>query len=187
MALGIAPALPSATNVPTVLSFHFGIPESYLRLARLGRFNQGWNSAWDLPCRKKFSTVEYLRCWQPKQQWKDDRVGMANNPTVLVVNDDPVQLRLTAAALGRDGFDVWSCADAEQALRGLEDGRKVDIVVTDLYMPGIDGWRLCRLLRSAAFARFNDTPILVVSSIFSGSDAEQLTAQLGADGFLAAP
>lgn len=112
---------------------------------------------------------------------------MANNPTVLVVNDDPVQLRLTAAALGRDGFAVLSCADAEQALRLLGEARPVDVVVTDLYMPGIDGWRLCRLLRSAAFARFNRTPILVVSSIFSGADAEELTAQLGADGFLAAP
>lgn len=112
---------------------------------------------------------------------------MANNPTVLVVNDDPVQLRLTAAALGRDGFEVLSCADAEQALRLLGEPRPVDIVVTDLYMPGIDGWRLCRLLRSAAFAHFNRTPILVVSSIFSGADAEDLTAQLGADGFLAAP
>lgn len=126
------------------------------------------------------------RCrWQ--QPWTNRRLTMTPKPTVLVVNDDAVQLRLTAAALGRDGFDVLSCADAEQALRRLDEQPALDIIVTDLYMPGIDGWRLCRLLRSAAFARYNETPILVVSSIFSGSDAEELTTQLGADGFLAAP
>jgi PAS domain S-box-containing protein len=112
---------------------------------------------------------------------------MVKNPTVLVVNDDPSQLRITSKALSCDGFEVLPCADAEQALRLLGEGRAVDVVVTDLYMPGIDGWRLCRLLRSAAFARFNTIPILVVSAIFSGSDAEDLTVQLGADGFLAAP
>src|SRR5258706_361396 len=112
---------------------------------------------------------------------------MVKNPTVLVVNDDPSQLRITSKALSCDGFEVLPCADAEQALRLLGEGGAVDVVVTDLYMPGIDGWRLCRLLRSAAFARFNTIPILVVSAIFSGSDAEDLTVQLGADGFLAAP
>jgi len=112
---------------------------------------------------------------------------MAHNPTVLVVNDDPSQLSLTSRVLSRDGFQVLACRDAEQALSLLGEPRPVDIVVTDLYMPGIDGWRFCRLLRSAAFERFNGTPILVVSSIFSGVDAEELTAQLGANGFLAAP
>ena len=112
---------------------------------------------------------------------------MTNKQTVLIVNDDPQQLRIGAAVLERDGFAVLSCLGAEEALRLLSEHGAVDVIVTDLYMPGIDGWRFCRLLRSAAFARFNAIPILVVSAIFSGSDTEELTAQLGADGFLAAP
>lgn len=112
---------------------------------------------------------------------------MATTPTVLIVNDDPQQLRIGARVLERDGFAVLSCPGAEEALRLLSEHGAVDVIVTDLYMPGIDGWRFCRLLRSAAFARFKAIPILVVSAIFSGSDAEELTAQLGADGFLAAP
>ena len=118
---------------------------------------------------------------------QDNQQFMTTQPTVLIVNDDPLQLRIAATILRRDGFIVLSCPSAEEALRLLSEPSVVNAIVTDLYMPGIDGWRFCRLLRSAAFAQFNRIPILVVSAIFSGADAEELTVQLGADGFLAAP
>lgn len=107
--------------------------------------------------------------------------------TVLIVNDDPLQSRIAAAILRRDGFLALTCPSAEAALQLLSEHSAVHAIVTDLYMPGIDGWRFCRLLRSSAFAQFNRIPILVVSAIFSGADTEELTVQLGADGFLAAP
>ncbi len=108
-------------------------------------------------------------------------------PTVLVVNDDHAQLHLLSSILTRDGFDVISCMGAEPALALMAEHAAVDLVVTDLYMPGIDGWRLCRLLRTEAYREFNTVPILVVSATFSGVDAEEITAQLGADAFLSAP
>lgn len=112
---------------------------------------------------------------------------MSKIATAMIVNDDPTQLKLATRILERDGFTVLSCLGAEQALHLLSQRDAVDIVVTDLHMPGIDGWRFCRLLRSRAFAACNGIPILVVSAIFSGADTEEMTAQLGADGFLAAP
>lgn len=108
-------------------------------------------------------------------------------PIASVVNDDPSQLRLAASILARDGYEVLACLSAEEALRRLSQRGRADVIITDLYMPGIDGWRLCRLLRSSAYKAFNAIPILVVSATFSGADAEELTAQLGADGFLSAP
>ena len=54
-------------------------------------------------------------------------------------------------------------------------------------MPKIDGWKLCRLLRSVEFTQYNKIPILVISATFSGSDAEEITRELGANGFLAVP
>ncbi|MGH7872638.1 MAG: response regulator, partial [Candidatus Binatia bacterium] len=111
---------------------------------------------------------------------------MNPQPIALLVNDDPSQLRLTASILARDGYEVLACLDSEEALARLSQ-RGADVIITDLYMPGIDGWRLCRLLRSSAYKAFNTIPILVVSATFSGADAEELTAQLGADGFLSAP
>jgi PAS domain S-box-containing protein len=112
---------------------------------------------------------------------------MNPQPIALLVNDDPTQLRLAASILMRDGYEVLACQDAEAALQQLDRRGGADVVITDLYMPGIDGWRFCRLLRSSAYKAFNTIPILVVSATFSGADAEELTAQLGADGFLSAP
>lgn len=105
----------------------------------------------------------------------------------LVINDDPAQLHIASTILGHDGFEVISCSGAEQALDVLAEGVAVDVIVTDLYMPRIDGWRLCRLLRSEAYREFNRIPILVLSATFSGADAEEITAQLGADAFLSSP
>jgi len=111
----------------------------------------------------------------------------AGRPSVLVVNDDPTQLRLAVAVLEKDGMSTTACTGAEEALEVLRSGAVVDVIVTDLHMPGIDGWRLCRLLRSPEYARFNRIPILVVSATFSGADAEQVTVDVGANAFLPIP
>ena len=112
---------------------------------------------------------------------------MATTPTALIVNDDAAQLRLIARILERDGFQTITCSGAEEALRQLVQSSAIDVIITDLYMPRIDGWRFCRLLRSSAYAPFNGIPIVVVSATFTGAEAEELTAQLGADAFLPVP
>jgi PAS domain S-box-containing protein len=114
-------------------------------------------------------------------------VTMNPQPVALVVNDDPAQLHIASTILSHDGIEVISCASAERALDALAEGVAVDVIVTDLYMPRIDGWQLCRLLRSSAYREFNRIPILVLSATFSGVDAEEITAQLGADAFLSSP
>lgn len=108
-------------------------------------------------------------------------------PVVVVVNDDSAQLRLAVALLVKEGVATVPCESAEEALRVLNLLGSVDAIVTDLHMPGIDGWRLCRLLRSPEYPAFNQTPILVVSATFSGVDAEQVTTDLGANAFLPSP
>ena len=108
-------------------------------------------------------------------------------PTAIVVNDDPVQLRLTSSVLRKDGVRVFPFPNAEEALQLINQRNHVDIIITDLHMPGIDGWRFCRLLRSPNYSGQNAIPILVTSATFSGIDAEQITADLGANAFLASP
>src|SRR5262249_62435018 len=105
-------------------------------------------------------------------------------PTALVVNDDPSQLRLISAVLEKVGIGTRRCAGVEEALTSLHDEPSIALIVTDLHMPGIDGWQFCQLLRSSDYARFNRLPILVVSATFSGSHAELLRLDLGADGVL---
>ena len=108
-------------------------------------------------------------------------------PTALVINDDPSQLHLMVGLLEKDGLQVVHCQSAEEALAILDERGTVDVIITDLHMPGIDGWRLCQLLRSPQYAALNTVPVLVVSATFSGTDTEQVTTDLGANAFLAVP
>jgi signal transduction histidine kinase len=73
-----------------------------------------------------------------------------------------------------DGIGVISCSGAERALEVLAEGGAVDVIVTDLYMPRIDRWRLCRLLRSDAYRRFNSTPVFGL--VLAPSDCPGLEA-----------
>ncbi|MFP4390941.1 MAG: response regulator, partial [Desulfococcaceae bacterium] len=107
--------------------------------------------------------------------------------SIIIVNDDVTQLSILSGLLKKDGHAVRSFASAEQALRGMDAGRPPDLIITDLYMPGIDGWRFCRLLRSPEFERYNKIPILVVSATFSGDEANRIASDIGADAFLPSP
>jgi len=106
---------------------------------------------------------------------------------IVVVNDDATQLRLVSALLETEGHQVTPYLDSEEALRALQGAPPPELVVLDLHMPGIDGWRFCRLLRSPDYEAYNRTPVLVVSATFTGTDVEAVTAELGANAFLPVP
>ncbi|MGM0419057.1 MAG: response regulator [Thermodesulfobacteriota bacterium] len=106
---------------------------------------------------------------------------------ILVVNDDITQLNILSGLLENDGFNTEPCQSAEEALSLIERENPPDLIVTDLYMPNIDGWKFCRLLRSEAYKELNEVPILVVSATFSGEESSRITADLGANGFLSSP
>lgn len=105
---------------------------------------------------------------------------------VIVVNDDAIQLQALARFLEEEGLKVLAFDNADQALKVMGN-TPPDLIITDLHMPGIDGWRFCRLLRSPEYVQFNQTPILVVSATFSGEDPRRITAGIGANGFHPAP
>ncbi len=105
----------------------------------------------------------------------------------VVVNDDPTQLRLISGLLERYGMEVESFTHPERAIRELQRRGPVDLLVVDLHMPVLDGWKFCRVIRSDDFQGFEAMPILVVSATFSGSEVEEVSAQLGANAFLPIP
>ncbi len=107
--------------------------------------------------------------------------------TAVVVNDDPTQLKVLSALVRKTGLDPRAFTTAEAALTEMDPNTLPALVVTDLYMPGIDGWRFCRLLRSPEYAAFNQIPILVVSATFTGEEPNRIAADLGAEAFLPSP
>lgn len=108
----------------------------------------------------------------------------ASFPNVVVVNDDITQLNVLCGLLRKAGMTPVPFQSAETALAQMNPQRLPDLIITDLYMPGIDGWRFCRLLRSPEYKPFNQTAILVVSSIFSGDEPARIASELGANAFL---
>ena len=68
------------------------------------------------------------------------------HPSVLIVDDDQDTLQLYSTFLRFSGLRVWTAANATAALSRARDHRP-DVVVTDIGLPGADGWMLCRQLR----------------------------------------
>ncbi len=95
----------------------------------------------------------------------------------LVVDDDEIARRVLEKVLGRHGFQVRTAADGLQGLRALVDEiLDLDVLVTDVRMPGIDGEELIRRIRQAGGER--DLGIVVVTGTLP--DEERLCAA-GAD------
>ncbi len=111
----------------------------------------------------------------------------SHQPVAVVVNDDATQLALLSGLLSSAGLEVRPFESAEVAMTALIRGGPPDIIITDIYMPVIDGWRFVSMLRSAEYAVLNKVPILVVSAIYSGDEVARITAELGANAFLAVP
>jgi PAS domain S-box-containing protein len=107
--------------------------------------------------------------------------------TLLVINDDPVQLHLLASLLEQEHDQVVRFSCSESAWRWLQEGHAPDGIVLDLHMPGINGWRFCELLHTQGTARQPVPPVLIVSATYSGIDAEELLADIGASAFLSLP
>ncbi|MBL8275693.1 MAG: EAL domain-containing protein [Pelomonas sp.] len=83
-------------------------------------------------------------------------------PRVLLVDDDEVNLLLTAAALRERGFEVTEAASGSEAL-GLLSTRTPDVVVLDALMPELDGFETCSLLR--ATPGFESLPVLMLTGL----------------------
>lgn len=106
------------------------------------------------------------------------------NPSILVVDDDEMQLALARRILTRAGYEVRTASDGARALQSiLEDAP--DIVLTDWHMPVMDGLELCGNLRDNEGIPF----VLVVIVTADENTTDGLVAALdaGADDYLAKP
>ncbi len=61
---------------------------------------------------------------------------------VLIIDDDPVFLRLVEQVLTRKGFEILQAASGQEGLR-LLFAHRPDLVLLDVVMPGMDGWQTC--------------------------------------------
>jgi len=100
---------------------------------------------------------------------------------ILSIDDDASVLDMIAMTLEDAGFDVHTAGDGAAGL-ALHRQRPFDALVSDVNMPGVDGFSLCRTLREAG----DPVPILLLTARDTEID-EALGLDLGADDFLTKP
>ena len=87
---------------------------------------------------------------------------LPEQPKVLLVDDDEVNLLLTSIALRERGFAITEASSGEQAISILADWLP-DVVVLDALMPGLDGFETCRELR--VLPGFESLPVLMLTGL----------------------
>ena len=106
---------------------------------------------------------------------------MKNTPArILIVDDEPSITEFVSYAMQKEGYLTEIASDGEEALRKIEQ-QHFDLFILDIMLPGIDGYELCRRIRTKM-----STPIL----FFSARDTELnkvVGLELGADDYLAKP
>ncbi|MFW5713597.1 MAG: response regulator transcription factor [Brevefilum sp.] len=106
---------------------------------------------------------------------------MMKNQTVLIVDDEPNIVQLARMYLSRDNFRVKSVGDGLQALEIIREDNP-DLVVLDVMLPRLDGFEICRRLRTEG----NQVPIIMVTARDEDID-KILGLELGADDYLTKP
>jgi PAS domain S-box-containing protein len=96
---------------------------------------------------------------------------------VLVVDDDPIQRKLTGLHLELLGFEVTSAASGAEAL-SLALAEVPDVIFSDVLMPGLDGFQLCFAVRNEPGLR--NVPIVLASAWYETEQDRELARQAGA-------
>ena len=101
---------------------------------------------------------------------------------ILIVDDDPTSLLLMRAALRKSGFDVSTAPSGEEALRQFRRNA-FDMVMLDVYMPGMSGFEVCVALRQEADAAL---PIVMVTGL-DDMESVETAYRSGATDFISKP
>ncbi|MBR6452154.1 MAG: response regulator transcription factor [Lachnospiraceae bacterium] len=105
---------------------------------------------------------------------------MANKQKILIVDDDTNIAELISLYLTKECFDTMIVNDGEAALSAFET-YEPNLILLDLMLPGIDGYQVCREVRSKS-----DTPIIMLSAKGEVFD-KVLGLELGADDYMEKP
>lgn len=100
---------------------------------------------------------------------------------ILVVDDESRMRKLVRDFLTRSNFDVIEAEDGEQALEIFFREKSIALVVLDVMMPKLDGWQVCREIRT-----YSKVPIIMLTA--KGDERDELMGfQLGVDEYISKP
>jgi two-component system, cell cycle response regulator DivK len=102
---------------------------------------------------------------------------------ILIVDDNPINLKLEKILLGVEGYDIRTATDAEEALKLLETFQP-RLILMDLQLPGMSGLELTIKLK--ANPKFKNVIILAITAYAMKGDKEKALAA-GCDGYISKP
>ncbi len=89
---------------------------------------------------------------------------------ILIVEDNPQTVKLIKFILEKNKYSTISAKDGEEGLQMARD-RKPDLIILDLMLPGMDGYRVCEILK--ANPNTKEIPVLVLTALDTGADFEK--------------
>src|SRR3954453_12071030 len=103
---------------------------------------------------------------------------------VLIADDQPINLRLLRAELESEGHNVFEASNGEEGLAVL-DRQQIDVIISDILMPVMDGYRFCHEVRRSA--KHRDIPFIVYTSTNLSPSEENLSLIPGGAAFFQNP
>src|SRR5882672_10855330 len=103
---------------------------------------------------------------------------------ILIVDDQPINLKLLRAELEGEGHTVFEASNGEEGL-ALLDRQQIDVIISDILMPVMDGYRFCHEVRRSE--RHRGIPFIAYTSTYLSPSDEKLSLDLGADRYLRKP
>ena len=111
------------------------------------------------------------------------RRHVSRGAEILIVEDSPTQAEQLRHLLEEWGYSVRCAANGKEALTAVSQ-RKPTLIITDVLMPGMDGFALCKEVKSRS--DLNDVPVVLMTSLSSPQDVMKGLA-CGADNFIRKP
>lgn len=102
---------------------------------------------------------------------------------ILVIEDSPTKMILLSNRLRNGGYEVIAASDGATGLHKMRE-EKPDLVITDIIMPGMDGFELCR--HAKADEELKKIPVVFITSSAYKWNADKCK-EAGADGFIDNP
>ena len=123
-------------------------------------------------------TMAHIDCWL---EWHDGRRA-SPRPVVLIVEDDETTRYTNRRAL-ESAFEIIEATTAKEALAAID--REPDLVLLDLQLPDLDGFEVCRRIKSDPARSW--MRVLPITAVFTSEVARRRAIEAGADGFLTKP
>jgi signal transduction histidine kinase len=105
--------------------------------------------------------------------------------TILVVDDLSENLELLSRILQREGYKVLSAVNGEDALAQLTASNHIDLIISDILMPIMDGYEFCRQVQQND--RFCSIPFIFYTATYTDEKDKEFGLKLGANRFLIKP